>query len=212
MKIFAACAVGCVLIFLAMGYQAGLFDDEATEASASTPPPDPEKRLPKGPRARFPDALVEAIRGKPVPEAAPYQKTRGPHRMVIFDNQGQIHDWQEALHEDWQADSVETAELIIVCGKNVKTMVQHIQYRNAPAVSRYRHDMDVYVVAAKTAEVLAKKRFVSMPRPIENVEAWELTALGGPVQFRNVFDWIAAQCPLGFPQDPSPIINLYRNN
>ena len=35
MKIFACCAVGCVLIFLAMGYQAGLFDELSGGSSSS---------------------------------------------------------------------------------------------------------------------------------------------------------------------------------
>jgi len=210
MKIFAFCAVGCVLVFLAMGYQAGLFDDALD--SVSTPEIKERAVSPKTPRAPFPETLADVMRGKPAPQAAAYQKSQSPHRMVILDTRGQIHDWHEKVRDEWQAESVEATELIIVCGKNIKTMIQHVTYAGAPAISRYRYDMDVSVIAAKTGELLAKKRFVSMPRAVENVEAWELTALGGPVQFRNVIDWITSQCPLGFPQDPSPLISLFRNN
>src|SRR5438876_3588463 len=81
MKIFACCAVGCVLIFLAMGYQAGLFDELSGGSSSSTsaaPPKEPAKN--KGPRATYPDALAEACRGKGAPTAAEYLKIPGPHR------------------------------------------------------------------------------------------------------------------------------------
>ncbi len=210
MKIFAFCALGCVVIFLAMGYQAGLFDDITGGSSSSASPP-PE-RAKKGPRPHYPEALAEAARGKGAPQAAEYQKVRGPHRICILDTQGKIHEWQEKLPDDWIGDSVEATELVLVCSKNSKLMIQHIPYAGAPAISRYRFDLDVTVVVAKTGEMLIKKRFISMPRNVENVEAWELTALGGPVQFNNVFEWIVAQCPVGFPQDPSPVITKYRHN
>src|SRR5712664_3560 len=143
MKIFACCAVGCVLIFLAMGYQAGLFDDtlESLSPSSSSAPREPAKN--KGPRALYPDALAEAYRGKGAPQAAEFQKSRGPHRLAFLDTQGRVHEWQEKLPDDWQGDSVEGTELVIVCSKNSKLMIQHITYPGAPAISRYRYDMDV---------------------------------------------------------------------
>src|SRR5206468_8254661 len=159
----------------AMGYQAGRIDELSSGSSSSTsaaPPKEPAKN--KGPRATYPDALAEACRGKGAPTAAEYLKIPGPHRLVFFDTHGRIYqDWQEKVPDEWAGESVENTELVIVAGKNYKTLIQLITYpNNAPPVARYRHDQDVHVIVAKTGEKIASKRFVSMPRPISYVEDW----------------------------------------
>jgi hypothetical protein len=47
-------------------------------------------------------------------------------------------------------------------------------------------------------------------RGILRVETWDTTALGSPVEFRTVFNWVASAARAGFPYDenPSPVVNI----
>lgn len=212
MKVFALCAGISVAAFVAMGYQAGLFDDAPPAGPRAEPAAKAQAKKKERP-APFPDALVDACRGRPVPQAGEYKPGPGPFRVVFFDTQHAVHDWQEKIDEEWAAESVETTQLIVVVGKNYKTPIERIDYpNNAPPVTRWKFDMDVYVVAARTGEVLTKKRFISMPREISDLEDWDLTGLGGPVSLPIVFDWLRMQARLGFRNDPTPLTTIYRNN
>ncbi len=207
MKLFALLA-GCgALAFLAMGYQAGLFENSP---SAKTFGEDAKEEKEKDvPHVCFPDALVEAGRGKPVPQAAEYKKGPGPHPLVFFNPQGELHSWHEITREEWQADSVAKTELVVVVEKQKKFLVDRIDYPHlpgAPPIYRYKFEVDVHVVAAKTGEVLCRKRFINMPRPIKKVEEWRLTALGEPVALKTVFAWIMAQSEVGFSPNTTPIV------
>jgi hypothetical protein len=211
MKVFALCAVMCVGAFVAMGYQAGLFDERAVAPRAEpTGKPEPKKTAPP---AEFPDALVDACNGRPVPQAAEYKPGDGPFRVVFFDTQGEVHAWQEQVAEEWLPDTVEGTHLVAIVGKNYKKHIERILYpNNAPPVDRWRFDMDVQVVAAKTGETLTKQRFVSLPRQVSALEDWDLTGLGGPVPFPVVFDWLKQRARHGFATDQPPITTTYRNN
>jgi hypothetical protein len=200
MKTFYLC-VGCgAIVFFAGAFQLGLFD----------PPPDDDGDKPATAVAKetkaapktvpFPKGLLPALQGNPVPEAAGYVAGLGPHRMAIFKYNGDLHyDWQEMLDPEWQAESVRHTELVVMVGKDVKTNLGTTYYpNNAPPVTRYQYELEVRVIEPKTGRALVQQRFRSTPRGIRRLEAWELTALGAPVSFSTVFNWLKSQAEDGF--------------
>ena len=195
MKTFALC-MGCgVAAFLFMGFQGSFFspsrdDDDSPEAPAK---PAPAVRL------RFPDDLVPAVHRKPVPGAAQYDRTAKGHRLAFF-RDGKLHrQWQDLLKDEWRAESVEKTELVVVLGQDVKTFLSITHYPNgAPPITRYRYDLKVSVVEAKTGTVLAEQRFASEPRSIRPVEDWGLMTIGQPVSFTTVYNWVASRSLAGF--------------
>jgi hypothetical protein len=208
MKIFGLCA-GCgVLGFLVMGYQAGLFNDAGSQKEGKAEPSGP-------PPAPFPHALMHACQGEPVPEAAEYKKGKRPHPLVYFHVNGKnewavYEDWQEKVREEWQAGTVEKAELVVVISKHQEIHIETRDYSHikAPPISRYRYELDVYVRSARTGDVLCHKRFINNPREIMRVEEWRLTKLGKPVEYKTVSDWLKAQAQKGFTQDDRPIVTV----
>ena len=59
-------------------------------------------------------------------------------------------------------------------------------------------------------KVLANRAFVNMPRTIARQELYEVTALGSPVKYLTVFNWIAGQSRSGFSatQNAAPLITV----
>lgn len=201
MKTLGVCGVGGAVAFFVMSLQMGLFrqpgpEAAEPEAAASQPakPKPPKEPLP------YPEGLYPACRGKPVLEAAAFKRGAGPQPLVFLRSNGTVHSWQEHLEEEWDAQTVETTRLIVVLSRQRKIEVGVQTYANgAPPVHRYRYELDAHLVEARTGNVLARKRFVSHPRQVRQLEAWELTALGEPVSFREVFNWVD-----GFARAESP--------
>jgi hypothetical protein len=175
--------------FVAMAFQLGFFEgNHFGDAEFKDEENNPPASLP------FPEGLAPACRGKGVPQAATFDaSSQKPHPLVFLNQNGQLHEtWQEFLKPEWQAETVEGTELVVVLSPEHKTVLS-VQYypNNAPPVTRYKYELEVHVVVAKTGKVLGRNRFVSIPRKVQRVEAWELTALGQPVSFTTVYNWVA---------------------
>jgi hypothetical protein len=176
--------------FVAMAYQLGFFEPARfADAEMKEGENQPPRTLP------FPEALAPVCQGKGVPQAADFDAASSkPHPLVFLKENGQLHDtWQDYLKPEWSAESVESTELVVVLSPEHKTVLS-VQYypNNAPPVTRYKYELEVHVVVAKTGKVLGRNRFVSIPRRVQKLEAWELTALGQPVSFTTVYNWVAA--------------------
>lgn len=190
--LFFGCAVAA---FIAMGYQLGVFDPVDEEAEAAVK----KAKQPAPVLSRFPEDLLPAARWQPAPQAAEFAPGPRPHPLAFFRIDGKLHDWQELLKPGWQAHSVEKTELVVVVGKDRETFLSIQHYPNgAPPVSRFKYELEIAVVAAKSGKLLARQSFTSLPREIRQVESWELTKLGQPVSFGTVFNWVAAKAQAGF--------------
>lgn len=191
--------VGCAgLVFMASALQLGLFDTAAPPTTDSEPQAAVEEAKTAPPSAKFPEDLWPVLRAQPVPQAKEYQAAE-KNRLVFLRSKGGLHDWHEKVDDDWRADTVEKTELAVVLGPQYKMAIEYITFANGPPVTRYKHELDVYVVAARSGAIVGRKRFVSVARPIQNRESWELTALGEPVGYAEVFHWVRAMARAGFP-------------
>lgn len=190
----AALAAGCgTFAFILLGFQMGMFSPAEPRPKDDSPPP---PIVDKKPPVPFPEALSPACKGQPVHEAADIdpKAEKTSYRFVFLKAAGGLHSWHDNLKSEWQAETVEETQLVIVLGPQRKTLLSVQHYPNgAPSVSRYKFEMEASLVAAKAGRVLAQKRFVSMPRPVAQVESWELTAIEQPVAFSTVYNWAASQ-------------------
>lgn len=208
MKTFGLFAGACGMAFLLAGFQLGIFRAPEGDDSAET---EKKEALAKKPKLRFPLDLVPAARAEAVPGAAAYDPSAQFNKMAILYTTGKLHhEWQERLREEWQAENVEETALVVVVGPQKRTHIEHIPYPGgAPPIDRYKFELEVSVVEAKTGKVLDNRMFVNIARQIQRVETWNTTALGSPVDFRTVFNWAASGSRTGFPpsDNSKPIVN-----
>ena len=215
MKAYVICAFFCAIGFFAMGMQLGLFGNQQHSAAREEEPEaeaEAERKplLPK--RAKFPEELALAARTQPVPIAADFKVSNEPHKMVFMRPNGALHPWHEdhaGYHEDWHTERVEEAELVVVVGNSSKHAVEVIPYGNgAPPITRYRFQLEVSLVEAKTGKVLTYRSFHNLPRHARPREAWDLTAIGAPVSYHTVFRWAAEIAKFGPPASPilAPVV------
>jgi hypothetical protein len=179
------CALGAFFVMtLYLSGQLGGSDEPADEAAVS-------KKQEPLPPTKFPHDLAPATRGEPVPRAADFKADSPDHPTAVLDRAGKLHEWHTRLHPDWQADSVEITELVLVVSKQRRTLLQVITYASgAPPVRRYQYDLDAWLVEAKTGREIDRKRFTTVARPIRPRELWDLTELGDPVEWATVDDWM----------------------
>jgi hypothetical protein len=182
-----ACAVGAfVVVQLYVGGGLGFADTAAEKLPVAEEPP----------AALFPEALVPATRGESVPQAAAFvPNAKEPHPTVILQRSGVLfEEWHTRLQPGWQAETVEMTELVLIVGPQKKSSLQVITYPNgAPPITRYRHDVDAWLVEAKTGKELARQRFTTIARAVRPVENWDLTELGQPVDLPEVSEWLKEQ-------------------
>jgi hypothetical protein len=185
MKTAAVCVVCALGAFAVMHFHlSGQFGDGEAEAPA----------VKEEPPAEFPQDLVPAARGESVPRAAAFNPKSEVHPTVVLQRNGKLHDWHLRLPADWLADSVETTELVMVAGPPQRTLLQTVYYPNgAPPVRRYRYDVKVWLLEARTGGQIATHCFRTDARPIRPVELWDLTELGQPVECVVVIDWMKAK-------------------
>jgi hypothetical protein len=188
MKTFALCAICGGLAFVAVQYQmTGTLLGFHVGAEAALPPPPPPPKL------TFPDALAIVCRGAAVPQAAAFKKGAETHPTLILKPSGKLHPWQERLHADWKAESVEETELILIVPAQQRTLLQLVTYPNgAPSIRRYQYDLDVRALEARTGKPRGHKHFQTSARAVRPQESWALTELGDPVTFRDVYHWLQA--------------------
>lgn len=208
MKSFIMCAlIGGLVFSISLGLQLGSVekpDAESSEAQTKADKAAPPRRL------RFPEdlAVTTQARPRPVPQAAAFKASSGPHKLAVLRPGGEVHEWQEYFPEDWRAARVDETELVVVVGSQKKLFVDETAFQNGPPIKRYMYDLVVSVVEPKTGRVIGYRTFRNVPRSIRPREAYETTTLGRPVSWSTVFRWVSNHARIGFPeeQDPNPLV------
>jgi hypothetical protein len=208
MKTFMICSVVAGLSFVGMGYQTGLFrnltaqvrDDEGDETDA--PKAVASKAKAKAAKSKFPEDLAPAARAKPVEKAGSFKPGPDVHKLVFMKPDGSLHKWNEEIHDEWQASTVESTSLVVVVGPMKKQFVQKITYpNNAPPIIRTAYEVEVSVIEPKTGKILAFRTFRNEPRQVYQVEDWATTAIGRPINWQTVFRWLSSATKVGFPDE-----------
>lgn len=202
MKTFMICTVVAGLAFLGMGYQTGMFRKLGNQVQDDEEPQKAAAAKAKAVKGVFPQDLAPAARAKPVDKAGSFKPSPEPHKLVFMKPDGSLHKWHEEIHEEWQASTVESTELVVVVGTMKKQFVQKITYpNNAPPITRNAYEVEVSVVEPKSGKILAFRTFRNEPRQVFQVEDWATTAIGRPVNWQTVFRWLSTMTKEGFPDE-----------
>jgi hypothetical protein len=166
-------------------------------------------------RAKFPEDLAPAARAQPVAAAAAFAIANKAHKLAFLHPNGVLHKWHKDAvdhSESWAATNVEETELVIVVTPQTKITIDRARLRNGSLVDRNRFDLDASVIEAKTGKLLATRIFVNMPPTIARNEQFEATAVGAPVRYGTVFNWVANQSRNGFNAtvNSQPLVNVER--
>lgn len=100
------------------------------------------------------------MEGHGVPEAGKYDPASpGPHRLVILDVSGVLHEWNRFVPSDWLPSTIGENELVVLLGQEREIALDTMSYvlpsgSEAPPITRYRFEMDVEVREARTGQAL----------------------------------------------------------
>lgn len=153
--------------------------------------------------AKFPDDLTAVLQGQGVAQAPKY-KPADKNRLALLDSSGQLHEWHEKVPDDWRADTVEDTELVVEVGEEQSVALETRKYyeirtkKPAPPITRYQFSRTIVVREAQSGFRRAYKRFVNQPPPFQDRVDYRVTALGRPVDFAEVFEWVTGLTRTGF--------------
>lgn len=102
--------------------------------------------------------LVDVCYGKGVNETAIYTSKGRFHPLVLLDSNGNTHAWTDLIPKNWEPMATRFCELVIRVGE-IKTLRQTCSYTGGSKVRRYRYQMDVKVIAARTGLTIADWTF-----------------------------------------------------
>jgi len=133
------------------------------------------------------DALSQVCAGQGVEQAAPYTEGPGPHPIVLLDSSGKSHSWTDKLPIEWWPASVNATELVACVGEEQEVEIETCRYEPGADVARYRYELELRVVEARTGQTLAFTDLYpnpavlrgSDPRECAGVERMGLTRLEG---------------------------------
>ena len=134
--------------------------------------------------------LGAVCKGKAVPHATAYKKGPGIHPIACLAADGSAHEWSTLLPTEWHSTCLEETELVVIIYPQRMTFLSIHHFRDhygrpAPSVSRYRFDVTVRVVAARTGKSIAQQTFCSIPRSVHSTEPYDLTTLAVPVDYHG---------------------------
>ena len=119
-------------------------------------------------------AISPVVSGQGVPEAGAYNPGKpGPHHIVLLTSSGKAYngctdydftqegtciandDWNNLLSSDWLPSSISETELVVLIGPEQEINLGTQAYDIGPAITAYRHDVNLEIREARTGRTLA---------------------------------------------------------
>jgi len=143
-------------------------------------------------QAEMRSAFAGVCAGQGASRAAAYEGG-GVHPIVLLASNGESHTWSNDLPGEWIPGSAEEAQLVACVEEEVESSIEVCQY-NGPDITRYRYEVRVRLVEARTGVQVASTRLQgSEPRECQSTEDYDLTRLAGDhVSFSAAADWLRA--------------------
>lgn len=77
----------------------------------------------------------------------------GPHRLLILDNSGELHDWNELLPPELIPLDYQEVELVLILEEQEISLGART-YTGGPPITRYRNDLYVTIREAQSGDIL----------------------------------------------------------
>jgi WD40 repeat protein len=136
-----------------------------------------------------------------IPEAAHYDPDGpGPHRLLVLTDSGSAHEWNELLPANWGASSVNEIELVVLAYPEREIELDTHSYVGGPPITRYRFELDVEVLEARTGSIHWKGTLKgSMPGDFPQTAPVDQTRItGSSVSWADLEEWLS--CRFSAPQ------------
>ena len=147
-----------------------------------------------GPRVeqQLVDALSPVCEGQGIEKAAAYTGGPGPHPVVLLDWSGSRHSWTDRVPREWWPTPLSPPQLVACVGEQEEDEIETCDYNTGPDVVRYRHQVALRLVEARTGQTLADDVFYgSDPRACGEREDVSLERLkGSGVPFKEMQAWL----------------------
>ncbi len=159
------------------------------------------------PEGRFVDEALIALAAMDniVNEAAVYDsKESGPFKLFIIEHELQFtanpnknnknlfryHEWNDMLPASLAASTLDDASLYVVVQEEYNENGTY-QYTGGKTLTTYRRDLFIYIVNAKTGEILKADMIIGGTAEIPTVITdGDWTSSGMPVSYESFKDWL----------------------
>ncbi len=170
------------------------------EKGTPTPSPPPATSTPTVTPTPSYQARVEGLRdvkdGDSFSQTTAYQHDIfNPHPLVILHYLGEYHEWNQNLPEDWQPNTFEDIELVVIIRDDVEVPLDTQSYLPGPSITRYRHDLGVEVFETHSGEEIAEGTVQGPePEPFPETAPMEQTRIDGELaNLSRLTTWLAKE-------------------
>ncbi len=166
---------------------------------------------------RTPDPMLQlglVCMGAPISAAAPYAGS-GLHPAVLEDEHSEwpSESWSDQIPEAWSPARSEEAQLVVCVGEIEDISLEVCPYNLGSDITRYRRDLPVRILEARTGNLVAQKTFVgSDPRHCQATENMNTTVLYGEIaSYSEVETWFRQYVESGAAatQPAAKDVNVY---
>jgi len=143
-------------------------------------------------------AMSPVTSGRGVTDAGIYDPdATGPHKLVILEPSGEGHLWADHLPPHWLPSAVSETELVVVI-EELEMNIGNQSYTEGPDITRYRHDLIVTVLEARTGSVLVTTTLNGAePSSFPEYAPLQQTRIdGNPVEFSQFIEWLSCEANL----------------
>jgi WD40 repeat protein len=151
------------------------------------------------------ETLAPVAEGQGIPEAGTYDPNEpGPYHLVILDESGAPHVWNQNLPVTWLPSSANDTVLVVIVGEEESVDAGTEQYWSLSLgtsfVTLYLYEMDVQVREAYSGRTLITTTLRGSERELpEEVYEFTKTIEGGHVSYGNLEEWL--YCEGLYPQE-----------
>lgn len=168
----------------------------------------------QNPRTQIQQASSMVCEGEANAASANYEGS-GLHPIVIADEDGERHPWNDQVPEAWFPASAEETQLVVCVSEPEDVRIELCEF-NGPDISRYRPDTTISIFNSKTGELVVQQTFQGEdPRSCRFSEDYDTTELHGyEVSFEDIESWLrpyvesdaqaSALNPVQVPRTPRP--------
>jgi hypothetical protein len=155
-------------------------------------------------------SIMERMRdvhlGEVVLECANYSANESFHPVVLLDAEGNKHKWTDGIPRQWEPMALRFCELVAFAETEQEVTVETCSYWGGPSITRYRYEMPVVLMDAKTANVVEVET-VEGERPSQcpvSAPVEQTRIDGGHVQLSDIEEWLGEFVNQNLTEEPPP--------
>jgi len=137
------------------------------------------------------NAVLGACSGASAPDAAAYTPGAGVHPVLLLNETGGVHSWNNQIGNWGVGRTYAAAQLVACVGAERRVAIETCLYYG-PSITRYEYQIDIRIVVAQTGAVIRQGTVSgTAPRYCRQTEPYNLTVLSGNhVTITDLLSWL----------------------